>query len=636
MEIPPTAEESSNYDAGLAAYYRGHYEMAMYDFEQRAVVHDDPVAQFCLGFMYKHGKGVLPDLQRAIEWYTKAAEQGYAFAQNDLGVTLVRIEEKIATINSQIEKGAFVSKALEWFEKAAEQDNPTVQYNIAAMHFIESSYHFSENSKEANELSQMGVSWCKKAVKHDYPPAQNELARIYLLGLHGVNQNLEKAMELYLKAAMSINEWKTLYKNGYVLAQHSLGAIYAEGIEVKQNYKKALKWYRKAAAQGHAKSQFSLGLLYYRGNGVNRDLKASANWYQKAAEQGDAEAQTNLARMYVKGEGVSKNSEKAARLALEAAQQGAAIAQAYLGGAFENEPNDLLQDNTEAYYWYSLALQNEASLNAANDDTLAAKVSNALERVGNQLTEEQRNKINARVNKWEPRVLYSSGTGFYISEKHLLTNAHVIRWKDGYNKLHEFDEIRNGLRYVEEKPGSLDMDVDLALLVDERGNMDTATFRSHPLDLGEEVAVFGYPLSHVLSYRGNGTSGIVSGLTSIIGDSQPDNLFQHTAPTQEGNSGGPVMDTAGNVVGVAVSSLNPDLIRHQNVNFAIKFNVIEGFLQRNNIIDYNDPIPVVAKDIDRQDIYVKAGKFTTLISCYVNKGPEPLPLEEIGIDGLNS
>lgn len=633
MENSSITEEYSNYDAGIAAYNRRHYEMAIYDFEQRAV-QGDPVAQFCLGFMYKHGKGVLPDLQRAIEWYTKAAEQGYAFAQNDLGVTLVRIEEKIAIINSQIENGAFVSQALEWFEKAAEQDNPTAQYNIAAMHFIESRYHFSENSKEANELFQIGISWCKKAVKHDYPPAQNELARIYLLGSHGVNQNLEKAMELYLKAAMPINEWKTLYKNGYVLAQHSLGTIYAEGIEVKQNYKEALKWYRKAAAQGHAKSQFSLGLLYYRGNGVNRDLKTSANWYQKAAEQGDAEAQTNLVRMYVKGEGISKNSEKAARLALEAAQQGAAIAQAYLGEAFEKEPNDLLQDNTEAYYWYSLALQNKASLDAAKDDTLAAKVSKALERVGKQLTKEQRDKINVRVTKWKPRVLCSSGTGFYISEKHLLTNAHVIRWKDSYNKLYEFDEIRNGLRYVEEKSGSLDLDADLALLVDERGNMDTATFRSHPLDLGEKVAVFGYPLSHVLSYRGNGTSGIVSGLSSIIDDNHPDNLFQHTAPTQGGNSGGPILDAAGNVVGVVVSSLNPDLIKHQNVNFAIKFNIIEGFLQRNNIIDYNDPISVVAKDIDRKDIYVKAGKFTTLISCYVNKGPEPLPLEEIGIDGL--
>ena len=82
MEISSTVNESSNYDAGLAAYHRGHYEVAMYDFESRAIK-GDPVAQFCLGFMYKHGKGVPHNREKAIAWYTKAAEQGYAPAQND-------------------------------------------------------------------------------------------------------------------------------------------------------------------------------------------------------------------------------------------------------------------------------------------------------------------------------------------------------------------------------------------------------------------------------------------------------------------------------------------------------------------------------------------------------------------------
>ena len=49
MKNSSTVEDCSNYDAGIAAYKRGHYEMAMYDFEQRAV-QGDPVAQFCLGF----------------------------------------------------------------------------------------------------------------------------------------------------------------------------------------------------------------------------------------------------------------------------------------------------------------------------------------------------------------------------------------------------------------------------------------------------------------------------------------------------------------------------------------------------------------------------------------------------------
>ena len=55
MNMPPTTEESSNYDAGITAYNRGHFEIAMYDFERRAM-NGEAVAQFCLGYMYKHGK----------------------------------------------------------------------------------------------------------------------------------------------------------------------------------------------------------------------------------------------------------------------------------------------------------------------------------------------------------------------------------------------------------------------------------------------------------------------------------------------------------------------------------------------------------------------------------------------------
>ena len=334
--------------------------------------------------------------------------------------------------------------------------------------------NFPEESKESEEYCQEAIASLITASKQNYPPAQNELARIYLLGLYNVKINITKAIELYTTAAVPTSEWSDLYKNGYVLAQHSLGTIYAEGIGVEQNYKEALGWYRKAAAQGRPESQFSVGLLYYRGYGVDQDLKEAANWYQKAAEQGNIEAQTNLGRMYIKGEGVSQNSEKAARFFLKAAQEGAAIAQAYLGEAFEKESNAQLQDNAEAYYWYSLAVQNKADLDATKDDKLFARVSEALDRVGNLLTKEQRDRIDARVNNWTPRVLYASGTGFYINEKHLLTNAHVLRWEDDYGNEQEFDEVRNGLRYVEEKSGSLDMGVDLALLFDARGNQDIA------------------------------------------------------------------------------------------------------------------------------------------------------------------
>ena len=631
MEIPTTTEESSNYDAGLAAYERGHYEMATYDFEQRAV-QGDPVAQFCLSFMYKHGKGVAHNPQKAVEWYTKAAEQGYAPAQNDLGVMYERIGEQPLLLGE--ESGIeILTKALRWFHDAANQGNSTAQFNAALMCQLVAS--LSTDPTKTMELHRKVVSWNQKAVEQNYPPAQYELATIYRTGSIGTTKDLKRALELLTKAATPNPDAALRYKEGYPLAQHDLATMYAKA----GNFTEALKWYQMAAiqiaaVQGVAESQFHLGLAYLKGDGVNQDFKEAAKWYQMAADRDYAPAQNSLSALYSEGIGVPYSPEMTWRLAFKAAQQGNAIAQANIGKAFAEGLDAIPQDDAEAYYWYSLAVRDQTNLNKAQDPNFATEVSAALETVESRLTKDQRNAIQKRIDEWKPRILYGSGTGFYINKTHVLTNAHVVRWEDDYGREHEFDEVRVGFRYVEEKLGSVDSKVDLALLADSSQNIDPATFRSYPVDFGEEIAVFGYPLSDVLSYRGNGTSGIVSGLTSIIGDSQPDNLFQHTAPTQEGNSGGPVMDTAGNVVGVVVSSLNPDVIKNQNVNFTIKFNVVKDFLQKHNITDYEEPIPVMAKDIDLKEIYSKTEKFTEPVLCFVNKRAEPLPLEEIGIDGL--
>ena len=638
MGNPPIVEAFSNYDAGIAAYHRGHYEVAIYDFEQRAV-QGDPIAQFCLGCMYKHGKGVKPDFEKAIAWYTKSAEQCYAPAQNDLGVMYEGIgtHALLSGEDSGIKK---LITALRWFHDAARQGNPTAQFNTALMCRLAASLSLavppSMNFTKTMEFHCLVVNWNGKAAAQNYPPAQYELATIYRTGYPGTTKDSKRALELLKKAATPNSNAALRYKNGYPLAQHDLATMYAKD----GNFTEAVKWYQMAAIQlaavrGVAESQFHLGLAYLKGDGVNQNPKEAAKWYRMAADRGYPAAQNSLSVLYSEGKGVPYSPEMTWRLALEAAQQGNAIAQANIGKAFAEGLDIMPQDDTEAYYWYSLAIRDQTNLNKTQDPNFATEASVALEAVESRLTKDQRDAIQKRVDEWKPRIPYGYGTGFYINKTHVLTNAHVVRWKDNYGREHEFDEVRVGFRYVEEKLGSVDSDIDLALLIDSPQNTEIATFRSYPVDLGEEIAVFGYPLSDILSYRGNGTSGTVSGLTSAVGDSQPNNRFQYTAPTQGGNSGGPVMDTAGNVVGVVVSGLNPDVIKNQNVNFAIKFNVVEDFLKKNNITNYEDPISVLARDIDLKEVYVKAERFTVPVLNFVNKPEmEPLPFEEMGIDGL--
>lgn len=119
---------------------------------------------------------------------------------------------------------------------------------------------------------------------------------------------------------------------------------------------------------------------------------------------------------------------------------------------------------------------------------------------------------------------------------------------------------------------------DLALLKVDFASDHVASLRAG-VRIGEEIAAFGYPLQGVLSAGGDFTVGNVSSLAGIKNDSRH---IQISAPIQPGNSGGPVVDQAGNVIGVVVSKLAD--FTQQNVNFAIKINVLTAFLDSHGVL----------------------------------------------------
>ena len=71
-------------------------------------------------------------------------------------------------------------------------------------------------------------------------------------------------------------------------------SCYFNGEGVAQNWKEAVRWYRKAAERGNAYAQFNLGLSYYYGEGISKNLDEALKWFRKAAEQGHADAQKKL------------------------------------------------------------------------------------------------------------------------------------------------------------------------------------------------------------------------------------------------------------------------------------------------------------------------------------------------------
>jgi S1-C subfamily serine protease len=176
----------------------------------------------------------------------------------------------------------------------------------------------------------------------------------------------------------------------------------------------------------------------------------------------------------------------------------------------------------------------------------------------------------------------SSGTGFVVAPGRLLTNQHVTA---GCTEM----RVRTAAGGTEllATIAAQDEQRDLALLT-VRGEVGPPlTFRSGPdLRRGEGVVTYGFPLAGLLSSGPTLTTGEISALAGLRDNPRQ---FQISAPVQPGNSGGPLLDMQGNVVGVVVSKLNAQRIAQstgdipQNVNFAVKGAEALEFLRRNGV-----------------------------------------------------
>jgi TPR repeat protein len=148
---------------------------------------------------------------------------------------------------------------------------------------------------------------------------------------------------------------KPLAALGNASAQQSLGAMYAKGQGVSQNYAEALKWFRKAADQGLATAQSNIGNVYAAGLGVPQDYAEARKWFYKSAGQGEPFAQTSIGSLYDNGFGVAQSFAEAVNWYRLAAEQGYPKAQGSLGVKYEFGQG-VSRDFVTAYMWYDLAI----------------------------------------------------------------------------------------------------------------------------------------------------------------------------------------------------------------------------------------------------------------------------------------
>jgi len=221
----------------------------------------DAESQFKMGEMYHLSKqGVMRDIIVAIQWYQKAAEQGYAPAQVGLGVIY-----GIGPIGYDVQNDQM---ALYWFHKAAKQGNAAALMNLGI--------HYSNGQGVKRDLSiaksYFGQS-CDKGLQLACNLYRTTIDEGVAIETSCANTLPDKFIELCKKA-----------NQGDIQAQLAIGKIFLIGNGVKQNSQIASQWFLKAAEQGNAQAQAAIGFMYQQGDGVKQNSQIGSEWYKKINE----------------------------------------------------------------------------------------------------------------------------------------------------------------------------------------------------------------------------------------------------------------------------------------------------------------------------------------------------------------
>lgn len=228
-----------------------------------------------------------------------------------------------------------------------------------------------------------------------------------------------------------------------------------------------------------------------------------------------------------------------------------------------------------AYFWALLA--DDEKLTAAIAAKLAPSTADAIEEAARKWAGQRGNRWTAaavdylgiaRVDELPTAEAESSapdgsssGTAFVAAPRIVATAAHVVAGCS-----------RASTAWGEATLIQADESTDLALLrVDI--TPEALPLRVKRPAMGEQIVVLGYPIQGLGAVGLNASTGVVSALTGPRGMSR---MIQITAQVQPGSSGGPVLDGAGQVVGVVVSTLEAEAAYRQtgalpqNVNFAVR------------------------------------------------------------------
>ena len=407
--------------------------------------------------------------------------------------------------------------------------------------------------------------------------------------------------------------------------QNLVGYLFQQGLGVPPNATESIRLFRLAAVRGLASAQNNLGFAYEQGLNLSPDDAQAARWYQLSASQGDPVGVYRLAKLLATGRGIAQDRQRSAELLRHAADRGYATAQITLALALETARP--ARRAFLAYIWYRIAarvtrdpaIRDQAALGqdrllvefSSQEIILARNAADSWKPLGPQLEFGPLGARPAANSSPASRKPASSGSGFFVShDGDLITANHVV---EGCRELRVVrDEKSNAAHVI-----GTDAGADLAILKVTDTAGDIANFRPSDLERpGESVIVAGFPLQGLLTSKASVTTGIIS---ALAGPNEDKKLFQITAPVQPGNSGGPLVDNQGSVVGIVVSKLNSLRVARatgaipENTNFTVKADLARALLDKHGI-KYD--VSASNVELTTPEIAERVFRFIAMVQCY--------------------
>ncbi len=230
---------------------------------------------------------------------------------------------------------------------------------------------------------------------------------------------------------------------------------------------------------------------------------------------------------------------------------------------------------------------------------------------GDNTTTENKTTTVKKPKKKEPKkspddnkvVAASMGSGFFVSRTgHIITNHHVIEGCKSVKVSFKGNEI-------ESKTLVIDKVNDLAIVKTTINPSKVYSVSNKDVALLEDIIIAGYPLGKKVSSAIKTSKGSV---TALAGYGDNFSEFQTDAALNKGNSGGPIINQKGNVVGVAVAAYG----KKQGVesfNFGIKASTLKTFANSNGL----KFLPPNNRDLSNKDLGQLITDATVYIECWM-------------------